>query len=138
VQAIMLPAGHEVLHVGDDPTQDHWERCDEPSLLSYITHLPPHIGAAIQQLAPRYRLDHSRTVGYAYWMNHCGLCDAKLGDHRTHEELGVGFEVATPSQAERITLRPMEGRIEACCGSYSDGVEFFGQMIQLRDQFMSR
>ena len=52
VWAIMLPAGHEVLYVEDDPTGDHWELIDEPTLLSY---------RSTQRAPPRQRqLDYAR------------------------------------------------------------------------------
>lgn len=128
VVAILLPAGHEVLREDDDPTQDHWERSDEPTLLSYVNYLPERAGRAVRQLAPRYRLDDSRTLGYAYWMNHCEHCDAKLGDSRLHEHLGAGFDPATPAQAARIVLRSVSAVFEAGCGNYTCGVEFMDAM----------
>jgi hypothetical protein len=38
--------GHEVLDVGDDPAEDHWQQSEEPVVLSYVGHL-----------APDYRMD---------------------------------------------------------------------------------
>jgi hypothetical protein len=116
VWGIMLPAGHEVLHVDDDPADDHWELMDEPTLLSYIGDLPDRVSAHLRDQAPQYRVDYSQTTQSFYCMNHCEHCAAKLGDFDTNNEFGVGFDPASAAQAATIRLREMFETFAASCG----------------------
>src|SRR6185437_14792060 len=86
VFAIVLPSGHETLIAEDDPRADRWVRGEWSVLLSYVGDVPRCVAAEFQMIAPQYRVDHSRTIGSSYWMNHCEHCDAKLGDFETIEE----------------------------------------------------
>ena len=128
VWAIMLPAGHEVLCVDDDPADDHWEVIDEPTLLSYIGGLADPVSVHLHALAPHYRVDYSQTTRSFYWMNHCEHCAAKLGDFDTNNEFGVGFDPASAAQAASIRLREILEPFAASCGCYTCGVELFQHM----------
>lgn len=128
VCAIMLPAGHETLYVGDDPADDCWEVSDEPTLLSYLGDLTSAVSTHLRALAPHYRVDYSHTTQSFYWMNHCQHCAAKLGDFDTNNEFGVAFGPANATQAASISLREIFEPFAASCGSYTCGVEHFEYM----------
>jgi hypothetical protein len=128
VWGIMLPAGHEVFQVDDDPADDHWEVMDELTLLSYIGDLPDRVSAHLHDLAPQYRIDYSQTTQSFYWMNHCEHCAAKLGDFDTNNEFGLGFDPASAAQAATIRLCEMFETFAASCGVYTCGVDLFEHM----------
>jgi hypothetical protein len=128
VWGFILPGGHEVLCVDDDPADDHWEIIDEPTLLSYISDLADPVSLRLHDLAPQYRVDYSQTTQSFYWMNHCEHCAAKLGDFDTNNEFGAGFDPATAAQEATIRLREIFETFAASCGVYTCGVELFEYM----------
>jgi hypothetical protein len=89
VFAVVLSAGYEVLIAEDSPADEHWERGERSTLLSYVVDVSKSVAAELRQLAPRYRVDYSQTTHSFYRMNHCEHCEAKLGDFETLEESGT-------------------------------------------------
>ncbi len=83
VFGFVLPPGHGVWYVDDDPADDCWEVAEEPTVLSYVTAVADPVAARLRSAAPHYRLDFSQTLQRFYWMNHCERCGAKLGDEYT-------------------------------------------------------
>lgn len=128
VFAIMLPAGHEVLWVDDDPGDDEWQVAEEPTLLSYIAHLASPISARLRALAPYCRVDFSQTPHGFYWMNHCECCWAKQGDFETIDEFDSAFNPATPEHAAQILLQEIPEPFAASCGSHTCGIPLFEVM----------
>jgi hypothetical protein len=118
VFGIVLPGGHDALIVADDPDNDCWQPGDLPAILSYVTDVPESVAKRLRSLAPRYRIDYSRTIHSFYWMNHCEHCEAKLGDFETFQEYGVGFG----TMGDRVRLLEMPERFYAACGSHSEGI----------------
>jgi hypothetical protein len=51
VHAIILPRGHEILYVGDDPADDHWQESGEATALSYIYELQEPVPTRLRMLA---------------------------------------------------------------------------------------
>jgi hypothetical protein len=119
VYGIVLPEGHEVWVVEDDPNDDSWERSELPTILSYVADVAQPIANCLRAIAPRYRIDYSQTTQSFYWMNHCEHCEAKLGDFETFQEHGVGFGVGR----DKIRLQEMLESFSASCGSYSLGFD---------------
>jgi hypothetical protein len=132
VFGIVLPPGHEVLYVDDDPTGDHWEVADEPTMLSYISFLADPIPARLSNLAPLYRIDYSQTTESFYWMNHCDRCGVKLGDFDTIEEFGAALSPTTAEEAARVRIRELSEPLLASCGSNTCGLELFDYMRRCR------
>lgn len=128
VFAIMLPAGHAVLDVDDDPACDEWQVAEEPTVLSYIGQLADPIPERLRALAPHYRRDFSQTTGSSYWMSHCEHCGAKQGDFETIDEYDSPFSPVTPERAAQILLREIAEPFAASCGSYTCGIELFELM----------
>lgn len=126
--AIMLPTGHEVLWVGDDPGDEEWQIVQEPTRLSYIDYLPAAIAERLRSLAPDYRLEFSETVQSFYWMNHCEQCGAKQGDYDTIEDYGSPFNPAASQDAADIVLREIREPFAASCAGHTSGVEWFDRM----------
>jgi hypothetical protein len=123
---IALPAGHETRYVDDEaPHGDTWEVAGEPSLLSFVSYLPPHVVARMRLHTPHYRPRFSPELDCAYWMNGCEHCGARLDDHDAFDEPGLGFLALSPQEAARISLTKVDEPIAAACGSYSIGIEFF-------------
>ena len=128
VHAIMLPREHEVLYVGDDPADDHWQESGEATTLSYIYDLQEPVPTRLRVLAPRYKVAYSQTIHRFYWMNHCEHCAAKLGDFETNEEFGVAFNPVTPLEAAAIHLHTIREPCAACCGSHTCDEPLFDLM----------
>lgn len=85
------------------------------NLVEVVT-LPSQVSKRLQELAPGYRLDHSRTAGLIYWLNHC-TCGAKLGDHFLHSEPdGPFFGEETQGLEIWVVTEPI-----AIESSYSEG-----------------
>ncbi len=125
VVAFVLPAGHEVFNVEDDPADDFWETRADPTVLSYVGDLADSVAASVRRKASQYSVDFSQTTQSFYWMNHCVHCAAKLGDFDTHCTPGVGFTPRTSAQAARIFLEPIAEPFSASCGSYTLDLEWF-------------
>jgi len=130
VVAIVLPGGHEVLYVEDDPADDYWQLAEEPTVLSYVEDLAAPVAARLRALSPHYRVDFSQTVQSFYWINHCEQCAVKLGDFDTVEEYGAAFSPITTEQAAAIHLEEVVEPFSACCGSYTEGLEWFADAQQ--------
>lgn len=128
VLGFIVPPGHEVLSVEDDPKDDHWEASGEPSLLSYIDWLPDAVVARIQSVTQRYRIEYSNTIDSFYWMNSCEHCESKLGDNDTFNEFATGFGAISAEQAAAIRLRLVQEPFSASVGSFSVGLDFFEAM----------
>ena len=125
VVALVLPAEHEVLYVADDPADDCWQVAGEPTVLSYVKHLADSVAAQLLRESPHYRVDFSQTTEDFYWMNHCGRCDAKLGDFYTFDIPGTGFAPTTLEEAAAICLEEVAEIFSAWCGGYTCGLEWF-------------
>jgi Domain of unknown function (DUF5710) len=125
VVAFVLPAGHEVFKVEDDPAEDFWEMAADPTVLSHVRDLADSVLANLRRKAPHYGVDFSQTTQSFYWMNHCEHCAAKLGDFDTHGTPGVGFMPKTSDEAAGICLEEIAEPFFAWCGSYSCGLEWF-------------
>ncbi len=125
VVAFVLPAGHEVLYIEDDPADDYWEVAGEPTLLSYVAHVGDRVAAHLRTGAPHYGVDFSQTTKNFYWMNHCEHCVAKLGDYFTCDTRGEGFAPLTSEQAAMICLTEISEPFSGSCGSYTLGLEWF-------------
>jgi hypothetical protein len=119
VVALVLPAGHEVFYVADDPAHDDWQLCESPVVLSYVRYLTEPMAARLRPLAPDYLIDFSQTTGTSYWMNHCAYCAAKLGDFDTVCEHGAAFSPRTTEQAATIYLEEIAEPFATSCGSYT-------------------
>jgi hypothetical protein len=128
VFAILLPAGHEVLHVDDDPADDEWQVAEAPTRLSYIEYLPDPIAERLRSLAPHYWTDFSQTTQSFYWMNHCERCGAKQGDFDTVEEHGSPFNPSVQEAAAAVLLREIPESFAASCASHTCGIELFDFM----------
>lgn len=128
VHGIMLPPGHEVLYVEDDPADDHWEETGEATTLSYIYDMQEPVPTRLRTVAPRYKVAYSQTIDGFYWMNHCEYCAAKLGDFATNAELGVALHPLTPLEATAIHLRTIREPFAAFCGSYTCDEPLFDLM----------
>jgi hypothetical protein len=124
VVAIVLPAGHEVLYVDDDPADEHWELSEMPVVLSYVGYLTEAVAARLRPLASHYRVDFSHTTGTSYWMNHCEHCAAKLGDFDTICEYDVAFSPRTTEKAARIRLEKIAEPFSTSCEGHAD-IEWF-------------
>jgi hypothetical protein len=132
VVGLVLPPGHEVLWVADDPAEDCWELAEEPTVLSDVTDLAADVATHLRRAAPHYRVDFSQTTGTFYWMNHCEHCGAKLGDEYTFNTFGEGFNPATPEAARAIRLAATFKPFSAWCGSYTVGLDWFVEPRALR------
>jgi hypothetical protein len=128
VHGFALPAGHEVLNVGDDSAQDSWEVAAEPSIVCYLDWLAAPVVARMRERTRHFRIGYSATADGFYWMNRCEHCGAKLGDHETHCELGQAFMPFSPEEAALITLTTIDEPFAAGCGGYSIGIEFFAYL----------
>jgi hypothetical protein len=128
VHGFALPAGHEVLWVGGDPTEDCWEVADEPSIVFYLDWLAAPIVARMRERTRHYRIGYSATLDDFYWMNRCEHCGTKLGDHDTYCEPGQAFMPFSPEEAALITLTGIDEPFAAGCRSYSIGIEYFVYM----------
>jgi hypothetical protein len=128
VFGIILPAGHKVLYVDDDPADDHWEMVDQPTMMSYITFLADPVPAQLSKLSPLYRADCSQTTQRFYWMNHCDHCGARLGDFDTVEECGAALNPVTIEDAVKVRLRERFEPLLGACGAYTCGVNLFEYM----------
>jgi uncharacterized protein (DUF2164 family) len=53
--------------------------------------LDVQVASLLKQIAPNFRLDHSKTQARRVYMNHCQHCAAKLGDYFMHCEPGGAF-----------------------------------------------
>ena len=128
IHGFILPGNHEALYDGDEPDEDIWEHCPEPSLPCYLDYLPPAVVARMHARTRHFRIGYSAVTQTYYWMNFCEHCDAKLGDHETFCEPGQGFLAFTLEDAARVTLSRIDEPFEASCGSYSVGVVLFEHM----------
>jgi hypothetical protein len=52
VFGFVLPPGHEIRYVEDDPADDCWEVAEEPTLLSYVTAVADSVGVRLRSAAP--------------------------------------------------------------------------------------
>jgi hypothetical protein len=131
VFGIALPEGYEALQFqyendedDDDAAEpvEYWRAGPQLTVLSYVKDVTDAVARRLQILAPRYRIDLSQTTRSFYWMNHCEHCDAKLGDHETFHEFGVGFDMSgvgpNEIQVQEVILEPFS----AAC-SYSEKEE---------------
>lgn len=108
VWGLALPSGHREYDDGE------WQDIDIPQVLAYSTYLAPPVVAKLREfialqtkdpkLADCFRLDHSKTMEFPYWMNHCAGCGAKLGDHGLHSEPDAAFFPTTTEAAYAIDL----------------------------------
>jgi len=87
--------------------------------LSYVKDVAESVARRLEVLAPQYRIDFSQTIGSFYWMNHCEQCDAKLGDHETFHEFGVGFDLSGVAPIEIRVQEVIAEPFSAAC-SYSE------------------
>ncbi len=90
VFALAAPRGHEEIEE-DDAGQPYWDRKPYPSILSYLQNPGAGVLSALGRDAPTYRRDYSATTKSHYFMNHCAVCGAKMGDHFLHDEPGAPF-----------------------------------------------
>lgn len=84
-----VPTGFEYRTPEDGGQQ--WHRSPLPTILSYVTNLLPEVAVQANAIAPRLRLDSSKTKGHAYWMNHCEACGEKIGDFGLHRDASGPF-----------------------------------------------
>lgn len=90
-----------------------WEAIPQGALwiLSHVSFWPAPIVKAIRSVAPRYRQDVSKAYG-RYYMNHCGHCDAHLGDYFLADQPGAPFFPTTEEAAGAITVTELDVRGE--------------------------
>jgi hypothetical protein len=69
-----------------------------------VSRLSSEVEEVLRREMPGYRKDYSKTAGGRYYMNHCGSCDAKLGDFFLHEEVDCAFRASSSRKASRLRL----------------------------------
>lgn len=84
-----------------------------PGFASGLTWVNEAAVAAIQELAPLWRLDHSEKALAKYFMNHCMMCQAKHGDFAMFVEPQSPFHPIDDAHRESIKLRSIEVPFEA-------------------------
>lgn len=128
VLGFILPAGHETIEPDDeDEEEDVWCRYDEPSIIYYVTDLPPSVSARARMLSRHYRVDFSKTTQGSYWMNHCEHCGMKQGDFEMYCEPQGAFFPTSISAASQIVLHEFAESF-GCNGSAAYGDHLFEYM----------
>ena len=95
------------------PDAIQWVAQTTGAVLSYVTHISEGALSRMHALTTRYRKDYSGVTGTRYFMNHCEHCDAKLGDFETIEEFDAPLRPIGTESALKLTLHPMNERLEA-------------------------
>jgi len=117
VVGFLVPSGHETRWVDDEPDQDEWERQDDASLVSGISHLSPGPLAQVRALSSHYGPGTTKTGG-SYLMNRCVHCEAAQGDFFLYSEPDGAFFPTTQDGIDRIQVTTVEEAF-ACTGDTS-------------------
>lgn len=129
--AFLLPRHHQTKNYeDDDDEQEYWESPDEYTRLSYVGLVNNKALEHMLTFSKKYYFDHSRVMPNGYYMNHCQMCNAKLGDFHTHDEFNEGFSVITKEGAQQIKLHWVNDLFEASA-SYTDGVPLIDSMRKI-------
>jgi hypothetical protein len=131
VFAFLLPRHHQIKkYEEEDDELEYWESPNEYTRLSYIRLVNNKALERMLTFSTRYYFDHSQVMPKGYYMNHCQMCNAKLGDFYTHDEFDEGFSVITKEGAQQIKLYWFNELFEAS-SSYTDDVPLIDSMRKM-------
>lgn len=70
----------------------------------YVAVLPERLKAFVEKYYPNYFIDYSNTTESYYYINHCEMCKASLGDFYMHSEPEHAFFPQTVEAASGIEI----------------------------------
>lgn len=129
--AFLLPRHHQIKDYEDDDDElGYWDSSGEYTMLSYVGLVNNKALEHMRSFSTKYYFDHSQVMPNGYYMNHCQICNAKLGDFHTHDEPNEGFLVTTRKNAQQIKLYWFNELFEAS-SSYTDDVPLIDSMRKM-------
>ncbi len=115
------PGDFESLEDLGDGNGETWSLSGgEPAIVQFLTDTLPENLAAMKHVCATFRLNRSQIAGESYWMNHCGHCGSKQGDHYLTEPHGA-FNPNDESDAAKILLHEVAAPF-AGAGGYTLGI----------------
>jgi hypothetical protein len=128
VTALVVMPGHEMLELGESPTDDCWTLAAGSAFLFFVEYVPEGVRRRLSVLAPAYRRRDGRSGGGSHWVNHCDGCGSAFDEQALFGEPGGAFVPTTAAEAARVFLTRIDADFEGAAGGYAYEPEFFGAM----------
>jgi hypothetical protein len=122
--------GFEVREWENEAQKAHapWVRQNVAGVVYWLGYLAPNIVAHAQRINSHYRSDYSSTLKVHYWMNHCELCDAKMGDNYLYNEGEPPFGRLSVSDVASTQFTHIKEPFTASMDSWGDSDELLAAM----------